>query len=85
MCLVFRVTEAGGHELEAVGGRLPSSVKICFQQERMKPGRTVWSGDEREDGGEGVRVAPDSSKSLKSSSFSPSDSVNLQGLSNIPP
>lgn len=43
---------------------------------------------ETETGGgrEGVeRVGLDGSKSLKFSSFSPSDSVNFQCLSNIPP
>lgn len=37
--------EVGGHELEAVGDGFPPSVEIWFQQEGVKLGRSVQSGD----------------------------------------
>lgn len=39
--------EMGGDESEAHGSRSPSSMEMCFQQERMKPG-TEAHGVERE-------------------------------------
>lgn len=42
-CLVLGVIEVGGHEVEAAGGRIPSSEEICFQQKRTKPDRTTQS------------------------------------------
>lgn len=70
------VIEAGGHELESVGGCLPLSVEICFQQERIKPG--ISAPRQREMMGKSICVSGlDSSESLKSSKSSPSDSVHL--------
>lgn len=59
----------GGHEVEAAGGRIPSSEEICFQQKRTKPDRTTQSL-EREMVRSVQESGLDSNKSLKSSSFS---------------
>lgn len=68
-CLVLGVIEVGGHEVEAAGGRIPSSEEICFQQKRTKPDRTTQSL-EREMVRSVQESGLDSNKSLKSSSFS---------------